>query len=337
MKEDESEKVSVIVPIYNVALFLEKLIVSVLNQTYRNMEIILVDDGSSDDSGKICDKYAKKDSRIKVMHKKNEGVSEARNNGLKTATGNYITFVDGDDWLEPDYVDYMLMLVHETHTEMCMSLRNFTTRDRKQTEKDSIKTITSEEAVAMMLYPYLSIGCWNKIYSREFLTRNNLTFTHHLSGEGMVFIVSAAQRTDKVGVGSRKVYNYRLNNRNSATTKYNLDIGLYAFAAIRKIKNELIIRTPKTINACNWHILKNYHFILFLIIATDSRKENEVLYKDCLYNIRKLLLPVLVHSEVTIKTKVSDCIHGIIPVLCAKRSLRKNKKALEKDNFGADV
>lgn len=320
-----NEKVSVIIPVYNVELFLEKLIISVISQTYKNIEIILINDGSSDNSGNICDDYAKKDSRIKIIHKENEGVSKARNDGLKIASGDYITFVDGDDWLELDYVDYMLYLVHKTSAVMCMSLKNFTTRDRIQTKKDSIKIIDAETAVATMLYPYLAIGCWNKIYSRKFLMENNITFTHSLSGEGMVFIVTAAQRTNKIGVGNRKVYNYRLNNRNSATTKHNIDIGLYAFEAIRKIKNELLIRTPKTINACNWHIWKNYNFILFLIIATDSKEKNITLYKECLHNIRKMLVSVLVHSEVTARTKISNLIQGVISCMDSKTDLKEEK------------
>lgn len=94
---------SVIVPVYNVEDFLPKCLNSLLNQTYKDLEIILIDDGSTDNSGKICDEYAERDNRIKVIHQKNQGVSAARNVGLDLSTGDYITFVDSDDWCEKDY------------------------------------------------------------------------------------------------------------------------------------------------------------------------------------------------------------------------------------------
>ena len=92
--------VSIIIPVYNVGIYLEKCISSCLEQTYKRCEIILVDDGSNDGSEKICDDYAKKDARIKVIHQKNQGVSSARNAGMNCAEGDYIAFVDADDWIE---------------------------------------------------------------------------------------------------------------------------------------------------------------------------------------------------------------------------------------------
>lgn len=94
--------ISIIIPVYNVSLFLEKCLNSVINQTFKNLQIILVDDGSTDNSGIICDNYSKKDSRIEVIHQKNKGLSEARNTGLSLARGEYITFVDSDDYIELD-------------------------------------------------------------------------------------------------------------------------------------------------------------------------------------------------------------------------------------------
>ena len=107
---DITVKVSIILPIYNVGPFFEQCMVSVVGQTYKNLEIILVNDGSTDDSGEIADSFARTDSRIKVIHQSNHGVSYARNTGIKNATGDYICFSDPDDILQPDYVKYMLSL-----------------------------------------------------------------------------------------------------------------------------------------------------------------------------------------------------------------------------------
>ena len=105
--------ISVILPIYNVAQFLPRCIESVCSQTYDNLEIILVDDGSPDDCGDICDKYAEKDNRIVVVHKQNGGLSDARNKGAEIANGEYITFIDSDDYVTDTYVEYLYSLIEK--------------------------------------------------------------------------------------------------------------------------------------------------------------------------------------------------------------------------------
>ena len=101
------DTISVIVPVYNIEGYLGKCIDSIIAQTYKDLEIILVDDGSSDHCGAICDEYAKKDNRIKVIHKPNGGLSDARNHGIEAATGRYLGFVDGDDWIEEDMYEHI--------------------------------------------------------------------------------------------------------------------------------------------------------------------------------------------------------------------------------------
>ena len=104
----DKAKISVIVPVYNTEKFLNNCIESILNQTHKNLEVIIIDDGSTDNSPAICDEYAKKDSRVKVIHKENGGVSSARNAGLDIASGEYIGFIDGDDVIEPDMYHFLL-------------------------------------------------------------------------------------------------------------------------------------------------------------------------------------------------------------------------------------
>lgn len=114
------EKVSVIVPVYNVEKYLEKCIKSICNQTYQNLEIILVDDGSTDQSSEICDMYAKKDTRIKVIHKENGGLSDARNVGIANAEGEYLLFIDSDDWISEHLVNKTLTIAKENDAEVVM-------------------------------------------------------------------------------------------------------------------------------------------------------------------------------------------------------------------------
>src|SRR5699024_8688641 len=111
-------KISVIVPVYNAEKYLHRCIKSILDQTYKNLEIILVDDGSIDTSGKICDYYDHKDERIKVIHKENGGQSSARNTGLTIASGDYVSFVDSDDWIVEDIYEYCINLIKTTNCDV---------------------------------------------------------------------------------------------------------------------------------------------------------------------------------------------------------------------------
>lgn len=123
------------IAIYKSEPFFEKITRSIA-QTYKNIEVILVDDGSPDNSGRICDEYVEKDNRIRVIHKKNGGACEARNVGMECSTGEFISIIDDDDWLEPDYIDYLVNLAESTNSDMSMTDKIFTTRDRIQTEID---------------------------------------------------------------------------------------------------------------------------------------------------------------------------------------------------------
>ncbi len=114
----QEEMISVIIPIYNVAPYLKRCLDSVLNQTYKNLEVICVNDGSTDESGDILDAFARKNKRIKVIHQRNQGVSVARNNGLKSALGAYIGFVDGDDWIEPQMYESLLCKMVDNHADI---------------------------------------------------------------------------------------------------------------------------------------------------------------------------------------------------------------------------
>ena len=115
--------VSVIIPVYNVEEYLARCVESVLNQTYQNLEVILVDDGAKDSSGAICDRFAEKDPRVRVIHKENGGLSSARNAGIDIATGAYLEFVDSDDWIEPDAVESLLSLALAENVELVLGGR----------------------------------------------------------------------------------------------------------------------------------------------------------------------------------------------------------------------
>ena len=133
-------KISVIVPIYNVEQYLRKCIDSIINQTYKNLEIILVDDGSWDNSPRICDEYAKRDNRIKVIHKKNGGLADARNTGLKMITGNYISFIDSDDYIEKTMYEKMIKVILKYNADIIECNLNYKYGNQLITMTEGYKT-----------------------------------------------------------------------------------------------------------------------------------------------------------------------------------------------------
>lgn len=319
IRQQVNEKVSVIVAIYNVEKYIKKCIQSIMEQEYSNLEIILVDDCSTDASGTICDDYAKKDDRIVVIHhESNTRQSGVRNDGLDNATGDYIVFVDGDDWLAPDYVTYMLEVITQTQSDMAVNLVNFTTRDKKQVIKREPQIWSAEKATAELLFPHLTVGCWNKIYRRDFIENNKLRFhTELFTAEGDRFINDAAQRANHVGVGYWKVYYYRLNNVGSATTRYDIRQSEGAIFAFEAIKKDLIIRTPYVMNALYQHIWLNHFWNLRQILALNLKSEKQEAYRKSLLYTKKHAFSVA-KGEPSVTKKIKYCLTGILPILAAK-------------------
>lgn len=173
--ESAEELISVIVPVYNVEKYLERCVKSLVNQTYQNLEIILVDDGSTDKSARMCDMFAKEDERIKVVHKKNGGLSSARNAGLDVANGKYIAFIDSDDWIEADTYEYMYRILQEYHADISDIECQYATSDDDivKTVKENIKIFKNKD----VLWNYLDRGlklqnsapysACRKLYKRE--------------------------------------------------------------------------------------------------------------------------------------------------------------------------
>lgn len=206
--------ISIIIPVYRTEKYLRKCVESVLAQTYTNLEIILVDDGSPDNCGKICDEYAAKDKRIRVIHQPNQGLSAARNAGLDIAKGEYIGFVDSDDYIEPDMYEYLYGLIIRDNASMsvCCVCQDEGFRERKPCQ-----------------HPYLLIGAseifsfneWifatNKLYGRNFIS--TLRFNTSTSyGEDGLFVFELAKSNAPVALGNQAKYHYRFNQNPNALT-----------------------------------------------------------------------------------------------------------------------
>lgn len=329
-KRNLSSLVSVIVAIYNVEAFLPKCIDSIISQHYQNLEILLVDDGSTDKSASIIDYYQKQDSRVKAIHEPNAGPAKCRNTGIENATGDFIVFVDGDDYLEPDYVDYMLGIQQQTNTDMVASRNCFFTGDSKQVIDDDIVVMSPDEATAEFFYPRIRLGAWNKMYRRSFLIENNLHFIEEFrAGEGLQFITAAATISNGVGMGCRKVYHYRINNAGSATSKPDVERqGIGALNTVQYITEHLPIHSQRVRNALNWHRWNTYGYCLRNIVAANEQKKFHCLYRTCIAQ-RRLGLPVVLRANVSLKSKVMAFAIFISPTAFARLEQTKIQNHLK--------
>lgn len=218
-------KISVIVPIYNVETYLGKCLNSILEQTFTDYELILVDDGSTDSSGDIADEYALKDDRISVIHKKNGGLSDARNHGIEKANGEYICFIDSDDWIEKTYLE-------ELHELAVKNEADITICDYQKNTGDSVITQPKEFAVVIEtgidaidnLYSDkygIYVVAWNKLYNRDLFT--DLRYPVGMIHEDEAIFGDLFCEAKKVVRTERILYNYRVNNETSImSSKYSL-------------------------------------------------------------------------------------------------------------------
>lgn len=248
-----NELISIIVPIYKVEKYVRRCIDSIINQSYSNIEIILVDDGSPDESGLICDKYKKRDSRIKVIHKENEGLGFARNAGLDCATGKYVTFIDGDDYIGYKHIENMYRFIEETGADTCMAGHTKVYAD-KQVEHFNVcagsvyKKNIKEHILPRMCgadsqgNDYIEMSVCMVLLSNDIIQKNNLRFVSEREyvSEDLVFDFEYYPLSKGVCILNTVDY-YYCDNEESLTTKYRKDrfesqIKLYKFL-LKKAEN----------------------------------------------------------------------------------------------------
>ena len=212
-------KVSIIIPVYKAEKYLSKCVDSVLNQSYTDLEVILVEDGSPDNCGAICDDYAKKDSRIKVVHKENEGVSKARNAGLDIATGEYVQFVDSDDYLELQMTEKLVHAMKEQKVDMVLCgfyEKNLNFEKVSKIEEETGIYKKKDFLMRIMNNPYsFHYGVlWNKLFKRKVIER--IRFSSDMDfGEDFIFNLHYLGKIEKIAVIEEPLYYYIRYNTDS--------------------------------------------------------------------------------------------------------------------------
>ena len=216
--ENQTELLSVIIPAYNIAAYIERGVGSVRGQTYRNLEIIVVDDGSTDDTGAICDRLAAEDERVLVIHKENGGPAEARNVGIAKAKGLYIGFVDGDDWVDSDMYEKMLGALKEQQADMAIC--RYRQVNKSHTEDESIdRAVLFEGQEALQYYVQetdeyvIRNAAWNKLYRRGIL--ENIVFPVGKWYEDIMFATMVLGRAGRCIYLDTALYNYIIDREGS--------------------------------------------------------------------------------------------------------------------------
>lgn len=275
-------EISIIVPVYKVEAYLKKCIDSILSQTFKDLEIILVDDGSPDECGKICDEYAEKDSRIRVIHKENGGLSSARNAGLDIAAGKYVGFVDSDDWIEPDMYEILYKITEENKAEIGVVTSKIIYSDRISiTGIHGLvihnKLEAMKEVIVSGLYDEV---VWTKLFKKEVIGKER--FKTGIIYEDTDFTYRVIDKCSKVVSLGKPLYNY-VKRENSAMDKavkeINLD-GIYIYEEMYRfimsnypeLKEDVLIKFVNTMLINLNHLCKT--------VKTDKVEEKILLVSE---------------------------------------------------------
>lgn len=232
------DKVSIIVPVYNVEKYVRRCLESLINQTYKNIEVVIINDDSPDNSRKICNEYAKKDSRVKLIDKSNQGLGLARNTGLKNITGDYVLFVDSDDYVEKNLVEITLNLIKQNDCDFVRfhNFREDLNSGDKKIRKSSLKEglYTKEDIKKNILFPiigvlpnetnenFVGMSVWRNLYKTSIIKENNLKFVseREFISEDVIFNINYFSLCNKAYVINTPLYHYIVND-SSLTSKYN--------------------------------------------------------------------------------------------------------------------
>lgn len=305
----EEYKITVVVPVYNAEKYLNRCVKSVIAQSYESWELILVDDGSTDKSYKLCDSYMKNDSRIIVIHQANQGVSAARNKGIDYASGDILVFLDADDWLETNalkiintYWDKQLQLLlfdyYDAKTFESKKRRKFFFVDKLEIDETFIRQnnlvdmIIPGQTIKYQTREQGMLAVWGKAFSCSYIKSNFIKFPDGIfMGEDYVFNVCAVQNMMKVRYISRPLYNYFMNETSVTFMRFKVNESL-----IRNYKNccqyvklaDQAVQDDDQINTYEKYVLSTMKTILWRTASEKDDKKKKLGRNYCMYFLNEI-------------------------------------------------
>lgn len=294
-----SIKVSVIIPVYKVEKYIERCINSVLEQTLEEIELVLVDDGSPDNCGKICDDYANMDSRISVIHKKNQGLGLARNSGMNIARGEFIAFVDSDDYIEKDMLETMYNKAKTEGADTCLcNIKNVsgTFRGEDVIREVLIKSIGAKYDGS----DYIGMSVWRGIYSRELITKNKLQFVSEREyiSEDIIFDLTYYKYSNCTTIVNKMLYNYTINtdslSRGYKANRFEMCAKLYE-------KEKEMLREQEIYELGIERLNMTYFWNVNSCLIQEINYEKENGKKICEDNIKRIISNFYIIDEISKK------------------------------------
>lgn len=298
------EKISVIVPVYNVEAYLERCVESILKQTYSNLEILLVNDGSTDKSGELCDQLALRDQRIRVIHKENGGLSDARNRGIDEASSGLIGFIDSDDYIDEDMYETLYRQLRESNADlsMCGHYDVFHQIPEKQVSEIKTWNLSSEEAIKMVMEAkVLSVTAVNKLYKKELF--NHLKFEVGKIAEDAFIMIRLLDQCQKVVATNEKKY-YYVHRENSITTqKFSLKF-LNVIEAYEQNANIIREHYPAIADVATMRLNWAYFYVLDRLLV-DSDFKDKLLEDKLIHYLKQNRVNILRDARFTNARKIS--------------------------------
>lgn len=301
--------VSVVVPVYNVEQYLDQCVQSICDQSYDNLEIILVDDGSTDSSGKMCDQWGSRDGRIKVIHKSNGGLSDARNVGIKSARGEYLCFIDSDDLVTEDLISHLYQIMNEYSAGIgaCGIAHLYDSRELTIKPDWQVRLLTADEAICEMLYQTsFLVPAWGKLYKRECF--ENIRFPVGMRFEDVAIMGDLFDVAGKIAFSSKQGYIYRHRANSITTSKFSpndLDIVKIADKYLRRYEEP----KSKLQRAAVAFTVTSY--LRVCLNAPDDEKYRNVV-TDCEEYIKQHWVEVALDSHARKKARIGAALFALI-------------------------
>lgn len=306
--KQETELISIIVPVYNVERYLEKCIDSIIDQTYKNLEIILVDDGSTDKSGEICDLYAKKDNRVRVFHKRNGGLASARNKGLEVAGGKYIGFVDSDDYIASDMYESLHRYMREdVDVVSCGIIRIDRSGHKTQTccAKEMVCFDNMQSLRELLCRHYLEFSACDKLFKRDVI--GEIRFPNRRVCEDFPFTWSVVKGCNKIiNIGESKYYYIYRENSISRKKFYTRRIDYVLFA--RDILKDVSVSYPMLRREAELLYVTNIMEIIRQINENPDKSSYESIRKRLVKVIKRMVILIIFNPLIRREQKIESII-----------------------------
>lgn len=319
--EKENPLITIVASVYQGEKYLSQCIDSILDQDYKNFELIMVDDGSPDNSGKILDAYAERDSRVKVVHKDNSGVCNSRNVGIDMAQGDYICIIDQDDVLSRDYLSYFYHLIKDYDAEIAATPtadKFFSHLTFDVGSHDFVQVLSGEQTAINMLYHKIIIAPWNKMVSRELIEKYHIRFVpEFFNGEGFAYSIECFQRARRVAMGHHTVYHYRVGDPDSGASKFREYSIHSCVKAQQYIKEKLVSKSKETQKAwffSNWH---SHCDCLNMMVGCGVTKKYKELY-DSIKNVCQKDALCALSAPISLQQRLRGILFFVSPYMAAK-------------------